>query len=127
NKSGVGPVVFAPGANHYRLIGLEITRALGTGEVGELITPAMNASADHIVLDRLWVHGTAHDETARGLYLSGITYGAVVDSFFSDFHCVAITGSCGDSQAIAGGGGDLAAGPYKITNNFLEAAGENII
>jgi len=127
NKSGVGPVVFAPGANHYRLIGLEITRALGSGEVGELITPAMNASADHIVLDRLWVHGTAHDETARGLYLSGITYGAVVDSFFSDFHCVAITGSCGDSQAIAGGGGDLAAGPYKITNNFLEAAGENII
>jgi hypothetical protein len=127
NKSGFGPVVFAAGANHYRLIGLEITRALGTGYVGELITPAMDEAASHIVLDRLWVHGTTHEETGRGFYMAGITSAAVVDSFFSDFHCVARTGSCLDSQAVSGGGGHNPAGPFKITNNFLEAAGENII
>jgi hypothetical protein len=126
NKTGFGPVVFASRANHYRLLGLEVTRSAGTGYVSELITPAVAVPADHIVLDRLWVHGTAQEETARGLYLAGMVSVAVVDSFFSDFHCVSITGSCTDSQAIGGGGGNYAAGPIKIVNNFLEGAGENI-
>ena len=52
---------------------------------------------------------------------------AVVDSYFSDFHCVSVSGTCTDSQAISGGAGDLPMGPFKIVNNFLEAAGENII
>jgi hypothetical protein len=127
NKTGSGPVVFSSGANHYRLIGLEITRAPGTSVVSNLIAPAGNAGADHIVLDRLWVHGTAQDETTRGVYLSGVTSISVVDSFFTDFHCIALTGACVDSQAIAGGAGALPTGPFKIVNNFLEAAGENII
>ena len=50
-----------------------------------------------------------------------------MDSFFTDFHCISGAGSCSDAQAIAGGGGDLPTGPYKIVNNFLEASGENII
>jgi len=38
----------------------------------------------------------------------------VVDSFFSDFqYCVAITGACGDAQAIDGGLGDLPMGPIR--------------
>jgi hypothetical protein len=131
-KTGFGPVVFANGANHYRLIGLEITRAEGTSSartsfVSDLITPENGAAVDHIVLDRLWVHGTAQDETTRGVFLAGVTNAAIINSFFTDFHCVAITGSCTDSQAIGGGGGSLPAGPYKIANNFLEAAGENIL
>jgi len=73
------------------------------------------------------MHGTAQDETTRGLYLAGMTYVAVVDSYFSDFHCVALTGACGDAQAIGGGGGDVAGGPYKIVNNFLEASGQSIL
>jgi hypothetical protein len=28
-NNGVGPIIFLPGANHYRFIGLEITRAAG--------------------------------------------------------------------------------------------------
>src|SRR5207302_2832353 len=86
----------------------------------------MDQTAHHIILDRLWVHGTTHEETARGFYIARVTSAAVVDSFFSDFHCVARTGSCLDSQAISGGGGNNPAGPFKINNNFLEAAGENI-
>jgi hypothetical protein len=78
-------------------------------------------------VDRDWVHGTAQDETTRGLYLSGVTYAAVVDSYFNDFHCIAGIGACTDSQAIAGGLGNLPQGSWKIANNFLEAAAENIL
>ena len=127
NKTGSGPVQFASGANHYRLIGLEITRSTGTSVVSNLIGPDNGTAADQIILDRLWVHGTAQDETTRGVYLAGVTSAAIIDSFFTDFHCIAITGSCTDSQAIGGGGGSLPAGPYKIFDNFLEAAGENIL
>ncbi len=120
-----GPLLFAAGANHYRLIGLEITRLPGSGPVVNLIQAA--ASADHIVLDRVWVHGAPQDETRRGILLNGTTNVSVVDSFFSDFHCVALSGSCTDSQAIGGGSSNLPGGPYKIVNNFLEAAGECIL
>jgi len=120
-------VVFESGANHYRFIGLEVTRPAGTLIVSNLITPDTDAPADHLIFDRMWIHGTARDETTRGLFLSGVTSAAVIDSYFSDFHCVSISGSCTDSQAIGGGGRDFPAGPYKIVDNFLEASGENII
>ena len=127
SKSG-GPLVLAAGANHYRLgPGLEITRTPGTGITYNLITPEGTTPADHIIVDRDWVHGTAQDETTRGLYLSGVTYAAVVDSYFNDFHCTAGIGACTDSQAIAGGLGNLPQGTWKIENNFLEAAAENIL
>jgi len=124
--SGSGPIALADGANHYRLVGLEVTRPASSATVYALVSNA-NGASDHIVYDRIWLHGTAQDETTRGIMLAGSTYTAIVDSFFSDFHCVAISGACGDSQAIAGGLGDRAMGPHKIVNNYLEAAGENII
>ncbi len=126
-KSGNGPVIFAAGANHYRLEGLEITRSAGASRVTALVAPEVHSPADHIILDRVWVHGTPQDETTRGVFLNDTTNVAIVDSFFTDFHCVAITGACTDAQAIGGGSGDLPAGPYKIVNNFLEASGENIL
>ena len=125
--TGSGPIVLADGANHYRLIGLEITRSTPKTTVYNLVINQSGGANDHIVIDRSWIHGTAQDETGRGVALVGSTNFAIVDSFFSDFHCIAISGACGDSQAIAGGLGDKAMGPYKIVNNYLEAAGENII
>ena len=125
-KGGSGPIFFADGANHYRFIGVEITRDSRDARITALASPQGEVAADHIIFDRVWMHGTAADETTRGLYLSGTTYVSVVDSYFSDFHCMT-KGGCTDSQAIGGGGGDLASGPYKIVNNFLEAAGENIL
>ena len=125
--TGSGPIVWANGANHYRLIGLEVTRESSRASVSNLASNEDHGTSDHIVFDRVWMHGTAQDETTRGIMLSGSTYVAVVDSFFTDFHCVALTGSCTDAQAIAGGLGDLPMGPYKIVNNFLEASGENIL
>lgn len=122
--TGSGPIVFPSGANHYRLIGLEVTRTTFPGPVYNLAL--FQGLANNLVFDRLWMHGTAQSETARGIGLEG-TYIAIVDSFFTDFHCVLSTGSCTDAQAIAGGGGNYAMGPYKIVDNFLEASGENII
>jgi hypothetical protein len=119
-----GPIILGPGANHYRLIGLEVTRAASSGIIYNLIIP--KGTADHLIFDRMWIHGTAQDETARGIMLSHVRYVAVVDSYLSDFHCVAKSGACIDSQAIAGGLGDDPMGPFKIVNNFLEAAAESI-
>ncbi len=127
NQVGSGPVVFAADANHYRLIGLELTRLPGTGVVYALGSPATGTADNNIIYDRIWFHGTAQDETTRGVQLGGGTYISVIDSFFTDFHCVAVTGSCTDSQSINGGTGENPMGPYKIVDNFLEAAAQSIL
>ena len=127
DKTGSGPLVFDDGANHYRFIGLEITRAQTRSLVSNLISMASGARTDHLIFDRVWAHGTAQDETTRGVQLGSSRYVAVVDSFFTDFHCIAISGSCVDAQAIAGGSGNEPMGPFKIVGNFLEGAAETII
>jgi hypothetical protein len=127
SSSAIGPVIFASGANYYRLIGLEITRAAGTGFVSSLASVIAGGTANNIIFDRVWMHGTAQDDTNRGLWLEGGSYISAIDSYFSDFHCVSVTGACTDAQAIAGGVGAPPMGPYKITDDFLEASGESIL
>jgi hypothetical protein len=127
-KNEAGPVLFEDGANHYRFIGLEITRAVPGFHMRNLVQPEKpEDTADHLVFDRLWLHGTPQDETKGGIHLSGTTEVGIVDSFFTDFHCIAMHGTCADAQAVNGGGGDHPGGPYKIVNNFLEASGEAIM
>jgi hypothetical protein len=104
-----------------------ITRTSGNGGVSALIKTVTGGTANHIVIDRSWLHGTTHDDTAVGVALGDMTYVAVVDSYFSDFHCTSITGSCADAKAIAGGNSSTPGGPYKIVHNFLEASGEGIL
>ena len=123
--SGAGAITAAPGADYYRIIGLEITRKPGTGIVYGLVSTT--GTVDHLIFDRVWIHGTALDETTRGIYLGDSTNVAVIDSYLNDFHCIAVSGSCTDSQTINGGNSFLPTGPYKIVNNFLEAAAENIL
>ena len=125
--SGSGPIIFGNGANHYRFIGLEITRTPSTKVVYDLAVHEIDGSANHLIFDRCWIHGTPQDETERGVMMSSTQYTAVVDSYLSDFHCVAMTGACIDSQAVAGGAGSIAMGPFKIVNNYLEAAAENVL
>jgi len=127
NGKGSGPISFLDGANHYRFIGLEITRDSPGSVVYNLAFLPGGGTADHLIFDRVWMHGTAQDETTRGIALGGSRYVAVVDSYFSDFHCVAITGACVDAQAIMGGLGNRPMGPYKIVNNFLEGSAETIL
>ena len=122
---GNGPFQLAPNANFYRFIGLEITRAAGTPASAKLISD--KGTADHIVLDRSWLHGGLQDETQLGIDLSGMSNAAVVDSYFSDFHCISISGTCTDAHAIAGGIGSSQDGPFKIQGNFIEAAAEGVL
>lgn len=109
-----------------RLIGLEVSRTSGTGLVYNLIVPPTTGSHDFI-LDRLYVHGTATDETNRGLQTSGTYNAAVINSYFSDFHCLAAVGSCTDSQAIHGGLSKSPDGNIKLVNNYLESSGEGVL
>lgn len=126
-KSSSGPIMFLTGANHYRFLGLEITRTDSNASITALAAVDQDGTAHHVIFDRVWVHGTAQSETRRGVALSWMTYVGVVDSYFSDFHCVAGTGSCTDAQTMSAGGGDHPEGPFKVVNNFLEASGENVM
>ena len=123
--SGNGPIVIADGANFYRFVGLEITRPTGTK--GSAILVGLAGTADHIIVDRSWLHGQAQDETRNGFSMAGGTNIAVIDSYFSDFHCIASSGSCTDAHAVGGGTSDTQDGPYLIQNNFLEASGEAVL
>ncbi len=125
NVLGNGPFKLETGANFYRFVGLEVTRAAGTAASGQLIS--VKGTADHIIVDRSWLHGLTQDETQLGVALSGMNHVAVVDSYFSDFHCISNTGTCTDSHAVAGGLGTSQDGVFKIQNNFIEASGEGVL
>jgi hypothetical protein len=119
-------IATAPGAHHYRFVGLEVTVAqqaevntlfaLGTDSPGGQKT--LESVPHHIVLDRMYIHGNATVVLRRGIALNSAST-SIIDSYISDCH---ETGT--DSQAILGWNGP---GPFKIVNNYLEAAGENIM
>jgi hypothetical protein len=75
--------------------------------------------AHHIILDRMYIHGTTTSELRRGVLFGGANQ-AVVNSLITEVH---ETGN-GDTQAI---GGFSSPGPLLIDNNRLEAAGENMM
>jgi Putative Ig domain len=122
--NGAGPFQLANGANFYRFIGLEVTRPAGAPGGGILISG--QGTSDHIIVDHSWLHGAPQDETHDGVNLNGMTNGAVIDSYFSDFHCV-VKGLCTDAHAVAGGVSNTQDGPFLIQDNFLEASGEAIL
>jgi len=119
-----GAFVLAPNANHYRFIGLEITRPLA-GRTASLVR---TNNATQIIFDRVWIHGVANNDTSSAIGLdSGSSYIALIDSYANDFHCEAVTGICVDSHVLYGGLGDWGGGPYKIVDNFLEGSSEGIM
>ncbi len=121
-----GPILLANGSNHYRLgPGLEITRPLTS--LGYVNLVSASGAAQHIVIDRDWIHGVPQYDTVRGVMLSGVTDAAIVESYLTDFHCAALIGACTDAQAIAGGTGSRPQGVWKIHNNFMEGAAETIL
>jgi hypothetical protein len=120
-------IVTEAAAHHFHFVGIEITSAdSGTGAAPEnlvrLESPARQESPSQvptdIIFDRCYIHGTPTGQVRRGIALNSART-AVVDSYLADFHR---TGA--DSQAIIGWNGP---GPFKIVNNHLEAAGENLV
>lgn len=115
------------GAHHYRFVGIEITTQHSNtkfthSNVVALHDPdsqdSMEKVPHHIIFDRSYIHGTLTGNVRRGVAMNG-AHVAIIDSYLSDFHEIGA-----DTQAIAGW---LGPGPYKISNNYLEAAGENIM
>src|SRR5690606_6280638 len=74
--------------------------------------------APAIVFARCFVHGDPAVGARRGIALNG-AHLAAIDSWFADFK-----EQGADSQALAGWNGP---GPFLIRNNYLEAAGENLM
>ena len=114
-------------AHHYRLVGLEITVDPAVSEHfgvvnlgdGSVVQNTLDKVPHHLILDRSYIHG--HDQGTimkYGVRLDA-AYAAVVDCHISQFHSEGF-----DTQAIGGINGP---GPFKILNNYLEAAGENIL
>ncbi len=117
-------IVTAPGAHHWRLELLELlANAGGGGDVialgdGSASQTALSEIPHDLVLDRLYVHGDPQTGQKRGIALnSGAT--TITGCYVSDIKAVGQ-----DSQAIAGWNGP---GPYTIANDYLEAAGENVL
>jgi hypothetical protein len=115
-------VITDPGAHHYRFAGVEVAPAAGAFLYNLIELGGEDANLTeiphHIVFDRSYIHGDARKGGRRGIALNGRDI-AVVDSHLSDFKEVGA-----DSQAISGWNGP---GPFKIANNYLEAAGENVM
>jgi hypothetical protein len=113
----------APGAHHYRLLFLEFQAMAATFDIITLGdgSGAQNtlAGVPHsLVVDRCYVHGEPGQMQKRGIALNSAST-TIANSYISEIKLVGQ-----DSQAIAGWNGP---GPFRISNNYLEAAGENLI
>jgi hypothetical protein len=117
------------GANHWRFAGIEMTSA-------STYVPAPKTSPngytyflvgsqshpvplpDSIVIDRCYIHGSPKQDVVTAVQGTASNY-AIVDSYISDIHAPGQ-----DSQAF---GAYDTPGPIKLVNNYLEAAGENVM
>jgi glycosyltransferase involved in cell wall biosynthesis/cellulose synthase/poly-beta-1,6-N-acetylglucosamine synthase-like glycosyltransferase len=122
-ESEEGPVISAdPGAHHYRFVGIEIAPAPGTFLTNVVLLGNEERSLDRLPgpfeFARCYIHGDPARGSRRGIALNARD-SSVVDSYFADFKEVGA-----DSQAIAGWNGP---GPYRLVNNYFEAAGENLM
>ena len=114
------------GAHHYRFLGVEVGRTSSSVYVYDLVQLGDASGAQdtleevphHIVFDRTYIHGEAAGELKRGIALNSADT-EIINSHISEFH---VRGQ--EAQAIAGWNGP---GPYRIENNYLEGAGENVM
>ena len=116
-------VITAPGAHHYRFIGIEFGVSMNVSRLTSIVALGGRQARDtdtphHLIIDRCYVHGHARLDGFRGVLLNS-AWSAIIDSYISDMHVRGF-----DSQAVLGYNGP---GPFKIVNNYLEGAGENIM
>ena len=123
------PITIVTGANHWRLVGLEVTTASTQGGnstqnpyttilVYPFVPNITTTPPDSITVDRCYIHGDDSHDVREGVNVNASNM-AVIDSYISAIHQ-----STNDSQAIEGW---YTPGPIKITNNYLESTGENIL
>jgi hypothetical protein len=119
-------ITTAPGAHHYRFQGIEFMTTSSTKQVYDMIRlgegrgeqKTLDTVPHDLVIDRCYIHGFDAQDIQRGVSLNSAAT-TISNSYFSEIHGVGF-----DTQAIAGWNGP---GPFHIINNYLEAAGENIM
>ena len=124
SEKGSPIVKTEPRAHHYKFAGIEFSTTNEKVVARELIRFGSNEQTTlesvphHLVIDRCYIHGFPTQDSQRGIALNSAET-SITNSYISDIH-----GRGYDTQAICGWNGP---GPFKIINNFLEGAGENVM
>lgn len=120
--SAAAPIlVTAEGAHHWRL---ELLEFAGNGGADMIVLGGSAAQTDlaqmphDLVFDRVYIHGDPLLGQKRGIALNSATT-HVLNSYIADIKAIGV-----DTQALCGWNGS---GPFVIENNYLEAAGENVM
>jgi len=114
----------APGARFWRVQLIEfLPNVDGIGDVitlgdGSNAQKSLDMVPSDLTLDRVYIHGDPQLGQKRGIALNSART-TISNSYISDIKAIGQ-----EAQAIAGWNGP---GDYVIQNNYLEAAGENIM
>ncbi|HEY0427325.1 MAG TPA: hypothetical protein VGC76_05925 [Pyrinomonadaceae bacterium] len=119
---GESAVKTAPGAHHYRFVGIEFAPS-NADYIYNLVALGSDTQTEpeiphHIEIDRCYLHQNSQGVTRRGIALNSAETD-IKNSYLSGF-----AGKEQETQAIAGWNGS---GKYKIINNYLEAGAENVL
>jgi hypothetical protein len=120
--NGAPAIQTAPGAHNWRLALVEI-QGNGNSDIvtlgdGSGAQSSLGLVPHDLIVDRVYIHGDASSGQKRGIALNSAST-TITGCWISDIKAVGQ-----DSQAIGGWNGP---GPYTITNNYLEGAGENVM
>ncbi|HEY6331107.1 MAG TPA: hypothetical protein VI756_17395, partial [Blastocatellia bacterium] len=121
-----GAIQTAPQSAYYKIVGVEIGPAPGSQSNDGILLlgdgsndqNSLDLVPHHFIVDRCYIHGAAMSSCKRGIGLNCAS-ATIENSYVSEFHAVGV-----DSQAICGWNGP---GPFKIVNNYLEGASENVL
>jgi len=125
--ANLSTIISTASSHHFRFVGIEIKSASTNAsplQAGVVVLDNADTSnstvCNNIIIDRCYIHGSAATTQSgrRGVHMSGTNL-AVIDSYVSGFFDDGY-----DSQAVWIYQGD---GPFKIDNNYLEAASENFM
>ena len=124
SPNGAPALATAPGAAGWRVELLELqANRDGAGDIvalgdGSTAQTSLDQVPSYVTLDRLYIHGDPQKGQKRGVALNA-SHVTISNCYISDIKAIAQ-----DSQAIGGWNGP---GDYVIENNYLEAAGENVM
>ena len=115
----MGAFATEDGAHHYRMVALDVSVPASIANTGLMrLGTSYETSAAQVphdlVLDRMYIHGTADGNNRRCVSLNSAS-SAVIDSYISDCH-----EQGADAQAIGGWSGP---GPFKIVEQLSRGVG----
>jgi hypothetical protein len=122
SKAYNNALVTVANSHHFRFAGIEFAPVAGATLYELIVISNSDTSpttlAHHIVFDRCYVHGNPDTNDRRGIQMDG-AYVAVIDSYISDFQ-----EEGADTQGLWA---HNTTGPLQIRDNYIEAAGENVL